>query len=68
MNTIYQGNNPQNVNTGEETPVTVKRIVTERPSLNNSLALPTELWNNPSMMEIKHTVTLYISLLQTLIY
>ena len=35
MDTICQGSNPQHVKTGEDTPLTIKRILTERPSLNN---------------------------------
>ena len=32
---ICQGNNPKHVKTGEETPLTIKLILTERPSLTN---------------------------------
>ena len=35
MGTICQGNSPQYVKTGDDTPLTIKRILTERPSLNN---------------------------------
>ena len=35
MDTICQGNNPQYEKTGEDTPVTIKHILTEYPSLNN---------------------------------
>ena len=34
MDTICQGDNPQHLKTGEDTQLT-KRILTERPSLNN---------------------------------
>ena len=35
MDTIYQGNSPQNVKTGEDTPLPIKHILTECSSLNN---------------------------------
>ena len=35
MDTICQGNNSQYVKTGEDTPLTIKHILTERPLLNN---------------------------------
>ena len=35
MDTICQGHNPQRMKTGEDTPLTIKNILTERPSLNN---------------------------------
>ena len=35
MDTIIQGNNPQHVKTGVNTPLTLKHILTERPLLNN---------------------------------
>ena len=34
MGTICQGNNPQHVKTGENTPLTIKHILTERPLFN----------------------------------
>ena len=34
MDTISQGNNPQHVKTGKDTPLTIKHILTECPSLN----------------------------------
>ena len=35
MDIICHGNSPQNVTTGDDTPLTIKRILTKRPSLNN---------------------------------
>ena len=35
METICQENNPQHGKIGKDTPLTMKRILTERPSLNN---------------------------------
>ena len=47
MDTVCHGNNPKHVKTGEDTPLTIKRIPTERPSLTiedaKSLALLTKL-------------------------
>ena len=35
MDTLCHGNKPQHVKTGVDTSLTIKRILTERPSLNN---------------------------------
>ena len=35
MDTTCQENNPKHVETGEDTPLTVKHIITERPFVNN---------------------------------
>ena len=57
---------------GKDTPLTIKHILRECPSLNNRkrqfFALPTKQWNSSSTMDLQDTVALYIKLLQASIY